>query len=549
MADVDLAKYLGIVWKWLWVIALSTLLAGVVSSNVTDRLPPIYRASATLMVGEAVTNPTLSPDDVALAERVADSYAELIQRQPILDATSRALGLSEGWLELKKNVLTVRVPNTQLIELRVLDTNPDRAKAITEEIIRQLSDQSAATDSLRQLEEHRKFTRDQLDLLQANIKSGEASLAASQAKLATETSARAVLDRQDEIKALELKLTDWRTNYATLLASYQGKRSVNSILVIEPASVPSTPVGPNKLANVLLAALAGALIATVAVFAVEYLSDTLASAEDVSRALGLPTLGSIGRLKKVGGVVQSLVTLSDPDSPNAEAYRVVRTNIQLAGTGGGRGVLLVTSPSVGEGKSVTSANLAVSYAQAGNRTILVDADLRHPSVYALFGVQSARGLTSVLMYETPTLSDGEDEEPRRQSDLCAHIEASLVPTAVPQLRILTAGPRLGGNPAELFSSATTDNVLTHLRELADVVVLDCPPVLPVADTRILAAKGVSALVVAQAGRTRGQSLRLATEALLRARATVVGVVLNQTSRDALPEYGYHWRGQRETATK
>ena len=546
MADVDLRRHAAILRKWLWLIALCTALAAGASYHASQSVPPTYRTSLTLMVGESVASPRASLDDVSASQQLAAIYARMVRRQPILEATVKALGLNADWRELQERVLASNVEGTQFLEVRVVDRDPQRAKLTADEIARQLIALSPTAENLQQLGERRQFVRRQLDELQASIQEAEAALTQKQAALEKEVSARGVLDRQDEIRALELKLTNWRSAYASLLVSYQGKQP-NTLSVVEPAFVPTEPISPNVRANVAMAAALGCLLAIGAAYLVEYLNDTVNTAEDLGKLPSLRSLGSIADMGRDGGLAGGPIAVSDPRSPISEAYRVVRTNVQLAAADSGSSVILITSPGLREGKSTTSANLAASFAQAGKRAILVDADLRHPAVHSLFGVSNWTGLTSALAHlaSTPVRDALTSAEPQAgQASATQHLrrqlEAHLVATDVPGLRLLPSGPAVAINPAELLASARVDQLLRLLSGMADVVILDGPPVVPVADSAILATKGVAVVLVVEAGKTRAQLARVALDALVRTHAHVLGVVLNRVPRRSLAHYKYYY---------
>jgi len=540
MPDANLNRYAAAVWKWLWLIVICTAAAGYVGYRATQSLPPTYRTYTTLMVGDITANPGVSTDDLTMSQRLVTIYAGMILRQPVLDAAVKSLGLPTDWQELQDRVLVNHVEGSQVLEIRVTDADPRRAQATADEIARQLIRLSMASEVTRQLDERRQFVRRQLDTLQGKIQQAEAALEEKQAALDKEVSARGVMERQDEVRALELKINDWRSSYASLLTFYQG-RAPSVLSVVEPASLPTEPVGPDVRANVLLAAVVGCLVTLAVVLVVESFDDTLGSEEDVRRVLAVPTLGSIGRAGRLWRRAKGVLAIGDPYSAPAEAYRVLRTNVQFASEEVGPLVLLVTSPGLGEGKTTTSANLAASFAQAGKRTILVDANLRRPSIHRAFGVGSGSGLTSLFLDEPA--GPGEHlpgGQAGGTTGLRGQLEACLVPTGVPGLQLLPSGPTLAVNPAELFASARMRLVLVALRDLADVVVVDSPPVLSVADTAILAAMGVEVLLVAEARRTRRQAIRAANEVLLRAHARILGVVLNKAPRTAAHRAAYRY---------
>ena len=177
MIDVDLDRYLKLMWRWLWLIVLTAGLAAAASYLATRSVTPTYLSVATIMVGEETASPNVNPNDLAISQRATGSYAELLRRQPVLDATVKALQLPGEWWNLRDRLMVTRVGDSQFIELRVEDTDPQRAKVIADELIRQLILQSPTSENLVQMEQQRQFLKAQLDQLQADIKQAEASIA------------------------------------------------------------------------------------------------------------------------------------------------------------------------------------------------------------------------------------------------------------------------------------------------------------------------------------------------------------------------------------
>jgi len=216
-----------------------------------------------------------------------------------------------------------------------------------------------------------------------------------------------------------------------------------------------------------------------------------------------------------------LVTLADPRSPVAEAYRSLRTNLEFSSLDKPLRTMIVTSAAPEEGKSTVLANLAVVMAQAGKQVILADCDLRRPVLHEIFGVSNHRGLTTAL------LDDSAAELPLRD-------------TEVPGLRLLPSGP-LPPNPAELLGSRRMAELIQTLRDQAEVVLFDAPPVIAVTDAAILASKVDGVLLVINAGVTRREHAQRAKAALERVNARLVGTVLNNVELD-MSLYGYYSHG-------
>lgn len=213
----------------------------------------------------------------------------------------------------------------------------------------------------------------------------------------------------------------------------------------------------------------------------------------------------------------SLVALRDPRSPAAEAYRTLRTNIQFSSLDKPLHTLLATSTVPDEGKSTTLANLAVTMAQAEQRVILVDCDLRRPTLHMLFNLPNDMGLTSMI------LANDDSMLPLQQ-------------TSVPGLQALTSGP-LPPRPADILGSRRMEAIIERLRAEADVVLFDTPPVIAVTDAAVLATRVDGVLLVLKASHTTRDHARQAKEVLERVKANIVGVVLNNAEIEQ--GYGYY----------
>ena len=296
-------------------------------------------------------------------------------------------------------------------------------------------------------------------------------------------------------------------------------RASQALRIAQPAALPTVPIAPRPIVNALLGAMAGLLAAGAVAAVLEYRDNTVKSPDDLE-TLGLAPLGVVGVLASGESRATSPGNLPPPA---AEAYRKIRTGIDLWGLRTPLR-LMVTSASQGEGKSTTAANLAVAFGQTNRQVILVDADLRRPHLHRVFDLRNTRGLTSLLV--------------NREADA----SAVLRPTAFQRVSLLPAGASLS-SAAELVASDRMRDVLIELSRLADIVIVDTPPVLGVADPLILAAGGGAALLVAQAGVTRPRPLRRARDALLRTDAVLLGAVVNAAHRRiASDDYGDYTYG-------
>jgi non-specific protein-tyrosine kinase len=515
---MDFRQIMRALWRWGWLIALATVLGGACSYWATSRMPRQYDTVTTLMVGRLTRTANPTWQDLQISQDLARSYVQLVKRRGILEATIDSLGLDVTWETLARRVSATPVAGTQLIEIRATDTEPRRAKQIADEIARQLILQSP-TPSEKEQQERAQFVNEQLRDLEQSIEVTKQEIESLKRDLQAETTATGIKDLQDRMAVSQQKITIWRSDYTNLLDFFQGSRT-NYLSILEAASVPEKPARPNTWLNVLLSCLLALLLSAGAAFLLSYFEDTLETTDDVERTLALPTLGTIHRIGPFQQPTDILPTVRDPFSPIAEAYRMARTNIQFSTLAAKpSSFLLITSAVPAEGKTTTACNLAVVMAQAGKQVILVDADLRHPSVHRFFGISNRGGLTALLLRDRLS------------------IESALVETEVNGLRILPSGPP-PPNRLELLGSAAMLERLEQLRGLADYVLFDSPPVLAVADTSALASLCQGAVLVADSQRTRSDVVRRGKQALEQVGLRVFGVVLNKVSSRRMAGYSY-----------
>jgi non-specific protein-tyrosine kinase len=476
-------------------------------------MPPVYSASATLLVRQAPTAGTSDYSAVLMSDRMARTYTQMLSEEPVMEAVIAQLGLVEktpSGLAGQMQVELVR--DTQLIRLSVTDTDPVRAAQIANAVAEAFIAQNQALNEGRYAESLSSM-RDQMDELSVLMEETQAALD----DLGTpETS-----QDQAKLARLETILAGYRTTYATFLQGYEQMRltaaqSSDDVVVFRTARVPEGPVGPNTMTNTALAGVVGAMLAVGVVFLIEYLDDTIKTPEDVSRTLGLGTLGVIGRLKKGE---EELVLVDQPLSPISEAFRALRTNIRFSSVDKPLRTLLVTSAGPTEGKSITVANLAVAMAQAGLKVAAVDGDLRRPRLHRLFNIHPHGGLTGALLEGS--------------------VDGRLQPVQVDGLAVLQAG-ELPPNPAEILGSQRMRDLLGELTQQVDVVLVDSSPVLPVTDAAVLAQGVDGVLLVVDAGETRRGAARRAVESLRQVGGNLIGVILNAVPTHRGGYYYYYY---------
>lgn len=514
---MELRQYFSIVWKWLWLIVLSTGVAATFSLLATARAPRIYQASSTLLVGQSIQNPNPNAQEIITAQQLALTYIQIAKTESVLQGVIDALELRTSPERLRQNTSASIIQGTQLIELRVLDTDPPRAQATANELASQLILQGpvAKADSTVR----RDFLQKQVQDLEKKIQDAQTQMADLQKSISVTASAREIADKQQEIAALQSQVNQWQVNYGSLLGIL-APRSPNFLSVIEPARLPTDPVSPNVPVTVMLAMAIGAVIALSGAFLIEYIDDTMKLPDDVSRTMKLAVLGLVAKI--TGETAEDkLISAKHPRSSHAEAYRVLRTNIQFADVDKPIHTLLVTSANPSEGKSVTAANLAVVMAQSGRRVVLVDADMRRPSQHRYFQMTNDHGLAQGLL--------------QAQAELDGHVRA----TSVENLRVITTGG-IPPNPAELLGSKRMQTLIETLKAEADIIIFDTPPCLPLADAAILSRYVDGVLMVVDAGRTRRESAIHAKETMERAGAHILGVSMNRVNAHGNNYYYYYY---------
>jgi succinoglycan biosynthesis transport protein ExoP len=301
--------------------------------------------------------------------------------------------------------------------------------------------------------------------------------------------------------------------------------------VVTTSPVPTTKVAPTPVRTTAIALALGTVLAVGLAFFLESLDDSIRTKDDLERAVPeLPTLGLILDVDEWKDASRPLaVTLENPESPAAESYRSLRTSLQFVGDQRAPRLVQVTSSGPGEGKTSTLCNLGVVLARAGQRVAVVDCDLRRARLHEFFGCQNTVGFTSVFLGHTAL-----GGAMQKAGDL--------------DLWLLAAGP-LPPNPSELLAARKTGEILHSLASNFDVVLLDCPPVLPVTDATALSVWVEATVLVASAGITRKEDLQRSVEVLLQADVPLVGAVLNRVTRAAGYGYGYAYAYQQSTGRR
>jgi len=470
-------------------------------------MTPYYRATTTVLVNEAPGTRSMDMSSVALSERLTSTYSKMIVKEPVLSEVISRLGLSLSTTTLQSMIKVSPVSDTQLIDVSVESTDPGAAAAIANSLVLVFAEQIQEIQSNR-------FAQSKASL--------QTQLADIEKQIAQYSNAAAAASSDADKERFDSKVAQYREIYSNLLQSYESVRlseaqTISSVVQIEQASIPTTPVRPDIFRNTLQAALVGLVLAAGVIIAREVLDNTLKTPDEVTRQLGLPVLGVINHYQAKEG---NLIAEEHPRSPTAEAFRTLRTNVSFASVDRPLTTILVTSAEPGEGKSTVAANLAVVLAQNGRRVTLMDCDLRHPTLHRRFGLNNRQGMSRLFSQPTERLN------------------GSSQLTRIDKLSLIATG-QLPPNPAELLGSQRMQTILQMAQEQSDVIVIDTPPTLAVTDASVLAPVVDGVILVVQPGKTHVSAARQTVEQLRRVNANLLGVVLNNLDVRS-SRYGYRY---------
>jgi polysaccharide biosynthesis transport protein len=534
-------------WRRAWLLLMAGLLGAAAGFLYSQAQTPMYSASMRVMALRPVQERSGELTYWMRNPEVAQTYAQLGQTAGFTQKTIERAGML-GF------VSAFAMPESQFIVLSVQTANPQAAvplleagfEVLAQEIIAMRATRYADVEAgletqLQALAADMAQTQEQINARQAalaeiELEKLEAAIfeLESQLSAATPGSAQAsqvqtrllaarqqynnlfqtrrlTNSRDPEIVRLERTLGTYQALHNTLTINLQNARlstlpPAPPLLKVDEPFEPLAPYSPRTRRNTVLAALAAFGLGLALVLALEYLSDTLKPGEALRQRLNRPVLGQI----PVHVPGDLLPVEQDPRSPPAEAYRILRTNLAFSAVDAPMRILLVTSPGPGEGKSLLAVNLAAVFAQAGRRVLLVDANLRRPSVHRYLDLHNRWGVTDLIRNPESDLSDFLQEhhgENRTDFD------------------VLTSG-MLPPNPLELLASARMGQILALALKRFDFLVLDAPALI-VPEARVLAAASEGVLLVGQVQRTRVDAMRAALEQLAEIRARVPGLVLNK----------------------
>lgn len=509
---MEINAYLRPLVRWWRLVVIVTMLAVIASGVSTMFQPDVYVSKTTLVIGTTILDPNPDSGQIYIAQQLAQIYADMAKREPIQQATMEALGID--WLPQYQSKV---VPQTQMVEISVTDTNPERAQIIANELARQLIKQSPAIGDtetgIRQ-----EFIRQQLSNLQLQIQETEREIAELQSSLVGLNSASQIANIEQAIREQSQKLTSLRESYASFLANSQ-QGALNILSVVEPANLPTRSVGTNKFIIIGLAGIVGLSLGAGAAYLLDFLDRTVKTTSDVERIFNLPVIGYISILLEKSN--NATYVADNPNSILAENFRLLRANIEFFQISRTIKTILVTSPNQGNGKTMVAANLALSISQGEQEVVFVDADLRRPAVHKALNMPKEPGLSELI---------------RNKAD----INEVVRPWTENGLKVITAG-HIPPNITEVVGSKRIGTILGELREQFELVIVDAPPLI-IADAYNLASRVDGVILVMEPGQTSEEQARTIKQQLDRSNAHLLGIVFNKISeRSAHSYYDYQYR--------
>jgi polysaccharide biosynthesis transport protein len=493
-AEPTLRGYLRVVRRGRWWVAVFLLLGLGISAALSLTATKQYAATAELLVQSAGN---LSLDSGASQDQVTSI---VVQTELELVASARVQNAVRAQLGSAPGIQAAQVGQTNVIELTAVSSDPARAAQVANAYSNAFVSWAAATTISNLAVAEGQLTK-QINALDNDIvklPSGSAS--------------------DGELTALSNEQSVLKGQLAQLQVT--GATASTGLELIAPATAPTSPSSPKPVQNTLVGLIAGLFLGIGAAFLRDNLDDTLTTGEAVERMGGARVLATVPMVaswrKRADPVV---ISAGEPTSAAAEAYRSLRTSLQFIRNDGTMRTILVTSPSAGDGKTVTVVNLGAVFAQAGARVVLVSCDLRRPGLSQFIAPGGHAELSSVLTGQQP-------------------LDRALSP--VPGVNGLWAlgTQEVVKNPTELLGNQRMRSLVDELAGRFDIVLIDSPPVLPVADALILSGYVDAVLLVVAAAHTRRGELRRAAEKLAQANAPVVGAVLNKATAEDGYGYGY-----------
>lgn len=538
---MDLLRHFNVLKRHRWLILALMIVMGLEAAVMASLRTPVYRATATVLLRPNDPAERLNPQNsprpfVDDPDRYVNAQKDIVASEAVAREAIKVLSPGTTVSEVQQRVSVSQKGASDILAISAMHVSPRRARDIANAVAHGYLEnrrQTAVAGLLR-------ATRDieaRLEELQRRIAELDTKIASTGPGQAPTTAEALRAEREAAVRQYDALFS----RQQELLVDINLKRGEAEL--ISSATVPTVPVNPEPVRTGLLGAFLGLVLGAGVSLLRDQFDDRVSSNAEIERATGLPVLAEVPRDQQAAKKGALMASPRAPATAFAEGIRMLRTSIDIRHPDQSARVIVVTSPGHGEGKSLVSAQLAAAYAQSGRRACLVCADLRRPPAGVNWADgHSSPGLTGVLMGVGSGRREHEQREDRGGQSLTAvamtgdhgrmalpsAARHALVATTVPNLFLLPAGP-LPPNPAELLGSPRMSEVLADLCELADVVLLDTPPLLAVTDATVLAPRADGVVLVTAIGETRARAAVRAVDMLEATGVNLLGTVINKTT--------------------
>jgi non-specific protein-tyrosine kinase len=507
----DLRAYVAIVRRRKWSLILVVMITVAAAAAFSYRQTPMYRSSESVQVKPL--NPDQALQGYTYNFGVSMTTEQALAASPAVQDLAHQAAATAGVTSPDDGSVSTKIPqDTPILVISYAAANPQQAQdwahAYAQGYITYRQQQAAAqyqsakTGFEKQIAE----IQGQLDTAQSNLVS---AAKVDAAKL------------QQEIKSFEATIRTLTAQEANLPFPI----TTTAAQSVAEATLPSAPYSPAWVRNLLMALLAGLALGFAVVFIRERLDDRFLGREDLEETAGAPVLAIVPSVQNWKRNTTKLVAKDAPKTAPAEAYRTLRTNVAFMARTNDLKMISMVSPSMGEGKTTTTANLAVALAHSGKRVVALSCDLRKPRLHRFYGLSNDVGVTSILR------------------DGVTVPEAAQRVDGIDTLRVIASGP-IPHDPAELLGTEEMEELLADLRQFADFVLVDTAPVLVVSDALSIAPKTDGVIIMADSGETMRGAVKATREQLELVGANIVGAVFNNfdpaRAKMYYGSYKYHY---------
>lgn len=550
--EIDIPTLVGMVLKHFWLIVATAFLGLLAAILVNTFMRPVYEATVLMMINQENAG-KIDDSPYGSFASMEDYYRtqyQLLESRSLLERVYTQLDLGQyeefakGIKNLRKAVKISPVTRSRLVNVAARSYDPTLATDIANTLANTFVQEnisnriSMGKDIIRALESTETNAADQ-ELLNSmpqvvnsdfikSLKQQEAALGRNLAQLSAKYTPQhpEVVSVNRQLAAIKSQIAlETRRLVQSIKIELSGQFSGNNIRVVDPAIVPRNPILPRKLINLAVGIIGGALIGLFLVFLLEFMDQTIKTSEDLEKKLSLPFLGFVPHEKLKKKESEYAPMLKEGNILLAENVRNIRTMLDFTLAEDRNAPFLISSSMQGEGKSNLSSNLSVALAQGGKKVLLIDGDLRRCRLHKVFKVSPEKGLSNIW-----------DHDPKK-----ADYTANIQPVAdVPNLFVMTAGQR-PPNPTDLLNTPRLMDFITWAQKNYDQVIVDCPAILPVADTMLWGKYIPRTIFVIKHGKTNVRSAKMALDKLQKAGVKILGVVLGHYKAQGLSygKYGYY----------